>query len=203
MINTLNIILIITPFQYYTILFENNSYIILKITPIYAQDNKNIFEIDYIFPNIKNDGNFDDTYIFPPPDKKDNDNVEDKGKDDRHDSAGRDGRNSGNSGGSSIEDRDNDDVGNSGGSSIEDRDNDDDVVDAVTNEPDNKTTNDFGPLSSSESPNNGTNRMTSQQPKKDIEDSFQIDQQNIQSLNQTVSNDMNQTAEQQQQAIDQ
>ncbi|HET9805960.1 MAG TPA: hypothetical protein VFP49_03535, partial [Nitrososphaeraceae archaeon] len=55
-------------FKSYTNFFENNNRILLKITPIYAQDNGNDFEDGSIFPSFEDDddGNdFEDGNIFP------------------------------------------------------------------------------------------------------------------------------------------
>ncbi len=223
LINILSIILIIDSFQNYVILFENNHYV-LKITQIYAQDNGDIFEDSYIFPNFEDGSSFDDAYIFPP--FEDSDNVEDRGKDDDHDIDGSDSSNgdggssidddsgssdgssidddSGSSDGSSIDD-DSSGGGDSGGSSIDDDSSGGggDAEDRGNEEKINGTTNDFSPLSS-RSPNtlnkanldNKVNQTIAQQPEQDVEDAFQVKQDiGQQPLNQTVGNEVNQTAE--------
>ncbi|HET7642103.1 MAG TPA: hypothetical protein VFK40_01230, partial [Nitrososphaeraceae archaeon] len=61
---------------------ENNNHFLLKITPIYGQENVGSFGDDYIFPPFEeeNSGSFGDDYIFPPF-REDGSNVEDKDRD--------------------------------------------------------------------------------------------------------------------------
>ena len=44
-----------SPFKIYTNFFGNNNHVLLKITPIYAQDNGGDFEDGYIFPGFEED----------------------------------------------------------------------------------------------------------------------------------------------------
>ena len=56
LISFLSMILVTgSPFKSYTNLFENNNHILLKIPPIYAQDNGGDFEGGDIFPDFEED----------------------------------------------------------------------------------------------------------------------------------------------------
>ena len=160
-------------FKSYTNFFENNNYILLIITPIYAQNNDDDFEYGNIFPNFEDDDDYLSDFgygiIFP--------NFE--GED---------------SSGDIDRDRKDDDDGSSGGSSRID-DDDDGTGEGGNEELINENTNDFSPLSSnSPTINDKTN------PDEGIGqlEGKQIDE----SLNQTVGNEINQTVEQQQQQQD-
>ena len=60
------IILIGYPLKSYTNFYENNNHILLKLTPIYAQDNSGNFEDGDIFPDFKTeDTGGKDGGIFP------------------------------------------------------------------------------------------------------------------------------------------
>ena len=68
LISFLSIIVVTgSPLKSYTNFYENNNHILLKLTPIYAQDNSGYFDDDDIFPNFKteDDGGNDDGDIFP------------------------------------------------------------------------------------------------------------------------------------------
>ena len=67
LISFLSIIVVTgSPLKSYTNFYENNNHILLKLTPIYAQDNSGYFDDDDIFPNFKteDDGGNDDGDIF-------------------------------------------------------------------------------------------------------------------------------------------
>ena len=69
LISFLSIILVTgSPLKSYTNFYENNNHILLKITPIYAQDNSGDFEDGNIFPDFKAEddgGEEKDGNIFP------------------------------------------------------------------------------------------------------------------------------------------
>ena len=88
LISLFNIILITgSPFKNYILFLKNNNHFLLKITPIYGQENV---------------GSFGDDHIFPPL-REDDSNVEDRDRDD--DVSGSSNSNS--NGGGSLEDNDN------------------------------------------------------------------------------------------------
>ena len=170
LINVLSLILITgSNFQNYTIFFENNYNIVLKIPIIYAQHNEGIF---------------DDGYIFPP--FEESDNVEDRDDDDRS------GSRSGSGGGSSIDD---DDRGGGSGSGAEDGGNEEKINGTTNNfSPlSSRAPNTFNKANL----DNKVNQTIGQQPEQNVEDAFQVRQKISQPINQTVGNEVNQTLEQQ------
>ena len=197
-----------SPFKSYTNLFEDNNHILLKITPIYAQDNGGDFEGGNIFPGFEEEdnGGEKDGDIFP--DFKTEDDGGGKGKDGGKAKDGGEEKDGGSDGGKAK------DVGSDGGKAKDGGEE----KDGGNEERINENTNDFSPLSSGSpintddkinpygSPINTDDKVhpydevgqpVGQQSEQVAEDSVQVDQQSGEQVDQqTVGTEVNQTEQQ-------
>ena len=150
LISFLSIILVTgSPLKSYTNFYENNNHILLKITPIYAQDDSGDFEDGDIFPDFKteDDGGKEDDNIFP-----DFKTEDDGGKE--KDGGGNGGKEK-DGGGNGGEEKDG---GGNGGEGKDGGGDGGEGKDGGNEERINENTNDFSPLSSG-SPTNTDNKV--------------------------------------------
>jgi hypothetical protein len=172
LISFLSIIIVIgSLLKSYTHFYENNNHIPLKLTPIYAQDNSGDFEDTNIFPDFK---------------------TEDKGGKEKD--GGGDGGKEKDGGGDGGKEKD----GGGDGGKEKDGGNEGRI---------NENTNSFSPLSSGSptdtddkvNPYDEVRQPVGQQSEQEAEDSVQVDQQSGQQVDQqTISSEVNQTEQQQQ-----